>query len=252
MKAAILAGGLGTRLHPCTLVTNKHLLPVYDRPMVCHVIDTVKRAGCDRIKVIVGGPHAADVVRVLQDGREYGVSIEYGFQEGEGGIAAALALCEDFAAGGPLFVALGDNITDEDFADDAREFRDDQARHWTGAKVFFKQVPDPERFGVPAFKDDRLLYVEEKPTDPKSNFSMIGFYLFNADVFNVIRGLKPSGRDELEITDVINTYLRAGSVAWREIKGHWTDAGTFETLLSASLHAAKLLAGTKVVKRWTD
>lgn len=231
MKGVILAGGLGTRLYPLTLATNKHLLPVYDQCMVFYPIQTLLRAGIKRITIVTGGPHAGHFLRVLGNGRDLGIEhLDYTYQKTEGGIADALALCEDFADGEPIMVVLGDNITDADFTRDAAE-------HTDGARIFLKRVDNPERFGVPAFdpKDpSRVIRIDEKPTQPASQYAVTGIYMYDARVFDYIGRLSPSGRGELEITDVHNYYIADNALTWSELDGYWTDAGTFESLFRAN------------------
>lgn len=231
MKGVILAGGLGTRLYPLTYATNKHLLPIYDKPMVFYPIQTLVKAGVRDIIVITGGPHAGHFLRVLKNGKELGVKhLEYGYQEGEGGIAAALSLCQEFVDRDNVTVILGDNTTDADLAKDVKEFK-------SGAKVFLKEVPDPQRFGVPVFdrkNRKKILRIEEKPKKPKSNYAVTGLYIYDQKVWGYIKKTKPSGRGELEITDVNNFYIKAGTMRWAEINGYWYDAGNPETMLKAS------------------
>lgn len=231
MKGVVLAGGAGTRLWPLTRVTNKHLLPVYDQPMIAYPLQTLVRAGIDEVAVVVGGPHAGDFVRVLQNGDEYGVRrLTYLYQQTEGGIAQALALAERFADGGPVTVILGDNTTDAGIALQVATFAG-------GAHLFLKQVPDPERFGVPSFGEGgQVVHVTEKPAVPASRFAVTGLYLFDAGVFGRIRTLAPSARGELEIADVINQYIAAGAVTWSALTGYWSDAGTVEALYAAGQH----------------
>lgn len=241
MKGVILAGGLGSRLYPLTYATNKHLLPVYDKPMVYYPIQTLVRAGIKEIMIVVGGPHAGDFMGVLRNGKDFGIGhLEYAFQENEGGIAQALGLCEDFADGGELAVILGDNTTDADITPAVRSFPG-------GARIFLKQVPDPHRFGVPVFDDKepaRIVRIEEKPRDPKSSFAVTGLYLYDAKVFAHIHRTKPSGRGELEISDVNNFYIEDGALTWAELQGFWSDAGTFESLYRTNrFWAEKALAG---------
>lgn len=239
MKGVVLAGGLGTRLRPLTSITNKHLLPIYNRPMVFYPIQTLTQAGIKEILVVTGGPYAGHFIRVLKNGKELGIKhLEYAFQEGEGGIAAALSLCEDFADGEPLTVILGDNTTDADISDAVKDFKN-------GAVVFLKKVFDPERFGVPVFdKKKRIIAIEEKPRFPKSNYAVTGLYIYDSQVFQMIRRCKPSKRGELEITDVNNLYIKAGELSWYELKGYWLDAGTFRTLFLANQYWARK-AGVK-------
>jgi glucose-1-phosphate thymidylyltransferase len=234
MKGIVLAGGLGSRLYPLTYATNKHLLPVYDRPMVFYPISTLVKAGIKEILVVTGGPYAGHFVRVLKNGKELGVKhLEYAYQEGEGGIAAALSLAEDFADKDSICVILGDNCTDADISKDVKNFRD-------GACIFLKEVVDPERFGVPAFnKKNEIIKIEEKPKNPKSNYAVTGLYLYDYSVFSKIKKIKPSKRGELEITDVNNLYLKEGKLKWSLLKGYWRDAGTFRTLFEANKYWAE-------------
>lgn len=242
MKGVILGGGLGSRLYPLTHATNKHLLPIYDRPMVYYPISTLVNAGIDEVIIVTGGPHAGDYLRVLQNGRQLGLRhLEYTYQDREGGIAEALALCEDFADGESIVVILGDNTTDADIRPAVEKFRD-------GALIFLKEVHDPERYGCPVFDPDdrsRILRIEEKPKQPQSNFAVSGLYLYDGQVFDYIKRLKPSGRGELEITDVNNFYLEDGTLRWEELKGFWSDAGTFESLYRSNVFwAEKALGGS--------
>ena len=231
MKGVVLAGGLGTRLFPLTRVTNKHLLPVYDRPMVFYPIQTLVRAGIRDILVVTGGQDAGDFLRLLGNGKDFGLKhINYTYQEGEGGIADALRLAEHFADRQPVCVVLGDNIIETDIIAACEKFQK-QAR---GAHVILKEVPDPERFGVPVFEGGRLVRIEEKPKEPKSRYAVIGIYMYDATVFDRIHKLLPSARGEFEITDVNNRYLAEGSLTYSILEGWWTDAGTFESLLRAT------------------
>jgi len=239
MKGVVLAGGLGTRLSPLTRVTNKHLLPVFDEPMVHYPIRTLIDGGINEILIITGGNSAGDFLKLLRNGKEFGLQhLHYAYQEGEGGIAAALSLGEDFADGGPVCVVLGDNILEKSIAPFVRKFR----HQGSGAKILLKEVPDPQRFGVPVFDGDRIIRIEEKPSDPKSQYAVIGVYMYDNRVFDIIKTLKPSGRGELEITDVNNAYIENGDLSWDVIEGWWTDAGTFESLLHASNLVAELRA----------
>jgi len=239
MKGVVLAGGLGTRLYPLTYITNKHLLPIYNKPMVFYPIQTLVRAGIKEIMVVAGGPFAGHFIRALKNGKELGVKhLEYAYQEGEGGIAEALSLAKDFSAGGPLIVILGDNTTDADLSPAVRNFRE-------GAAVFLKKVPDPERFGVPVFgAHKRIITIEEKPKKPKSSFAVTGLYIYDHQVFDYIKQCQPSERGEMEITDVNNFYIKKGRMKWYELKGYWLDAGTFKTLfLAGKFWAEKAGAG---------
>ncbi len=231
MKGIVLAGGLGSRLHPLTKVTNKHLLPVYNQPMIYYPIRTLVDAGIDDIMIVTGGNSAGDFLKLLGNGKDFGLKhLNYTYQEGEGGIAAALGLVEHFADNGPLCVILGDNIIEKDIKRAANDYEN----QGTGAKILLKKVPDPQRFGVPVLDGDRVIRIEEKPEQPKSEFAVIGIYFYDQTVFDVIRGLKPSDRGELEITDVNNHYIERGEMTWSELDGWWTDAGTFESLNLAS------------------
>lgn len=237
MKGVVLAGGLGSRLRPLTAVTNKHLLPVYDQPMIYYPIQTLVNAGITDIMIVTGGNSAGDFLKLLGNGKAFGLKhINYTYQEGEGGIAEALALVEHFAAGDPVCVVLGDNIIEGNIASAVRAYR----HQGGGAKIILKKVPDPERFGVPELEGQGVLRIEEKPKSPKSEFAVIGIYMYDGDVYDIIRTLKPSGRGELEITDVNNAYIQRGEMTWEELEGWWTDAGTFESLL----HASNLVAET--------
>jgi glucose-1-phosphate thymidylyltransferase len=237
MKGVVLAGGLGSRLRPLTAVTNKHLLPVYDKPMIYYPVQTLINAGIRDIMIVTGGNSAGDFLKLLKNGRDFGLKhLNYTYQEGEGGIAAALSLCEDFADNDPLCIVLGDNIIEGNICRAARAYR----HQGGGAKILLKQVTDPQRFGVPELKGARVVKIEEKPTEPKSDYAVIGIYMYDSSVFEIIKTLKPSGRGELEITDVNNAYIERGEMTWDELEGWWTDAGTFESLL----HASNLVAET--------
>ncbi len=231
MKGVILAGGLGTRLYPLTKVTNKHLLPVYDKPMIYYPIQTLINAGIDDILIVTGGNNAGDFLKLLGNGKEFGLKhINYTYQEGEGGIAEALRLAEFFASGEKVCVVLGDNIIEKNIRKAVGNFR----RQKKGAKILLKEVPDPQRFGVAELKGDRIAGIEEKPKKPKSPYAVIGIYFFDREVFNIIKTLKPSDRGELEITDVNNRYIEKGLMTWDILEGWWTDAGTFESLIRAN------------------
>jgi len=231
MKGIILAGGLGTRLYPLTKVTNKHLLPVYDKPMIYYPIQTLINAGINDILIVTGGNNAGDFLKLLGNGKEFGLKhINYTYQEGEGGIAEALGLAEFFAAGEKICVVLGDNIIEKNIRKAVEAFRMQKE----GAKVLLKEVSDPQRFGVPELNGERIIGIEEKPKQPKSKYAVIGIYLYDPTVFSIIKTLKPSGRGELEITDVNNRYIEKESMTWDILEGWWTDAGTFESLLRAN------------------
>jgi glucose-1-phosphate thymidylyltransferase len=240
MKGVILAGGLGTRLYPLTYATNKHLLPVYDKPMVFYPIRTLVQAGITDILIVTGGPFAGHFIGVLKNGKQLGIRhLEYAYQEDEGGIAQALSLAQDFADGEHLAVILGDNTTDADISESVAGFDG-------GAMVFLRQVPDPERFGVPVFDPNdpqRIVAIEEKPAQPKSQYAVTGLYLYDDKVFDVISGIEPSARGELEITDVNNRYIRDGQLHWAELNGFWSDAGTFESLFRTSAYWAQKVSG---------
>src|ERR671938_511268 len=231
MKGVVLAGGLGSRLRPLTAVTNKHLLPVYDKPMVYYPIQTLVNAGLTEIMIVTGGNSAGDFLKLLGNGKAFGLKhLNYTYQEGEGGIAAALSLVEDFADGEPVCVVLGDNISEKNIGQAVKAYR----HQGGGAKIMLKQVHDPQRFGVPELEGKRVLRIEEKPKEPKSSYAVIGIYMYDAEVFEIIKTLKPSGRGELEITDVNNAYIARDEMTWDELDGWWTDAGTFDSLLRAS------------------
>ncbi len=231
MKGVILAGGLGTRLHPLTKVTNKHLLPVYDKPMIYYPIQTLVNAGIRDILLVTGGNSAGDFLRLLGNGQEFGLQhLNYTYQEGEGGIAAALRLAEYFVNRDPVCVVLGDNIIEKNIIAAARAYEKQNG----GAKILLKEVKDPQRFGVAVLEGDRLVKIEEKPKEPKSPYITTGIYFYDHEVFDIIRTLKPSARGELEITDVNNAYLDRGRLTWDILDGWWTDAGTFESLKLAN------------------
>lgn len=235
MKGVILAGGLGTRLLPLTKITNKHLLPVYDKPMIYYPIMTLVDAGITDIMLVTGGDHAGNFLRLLGNGQDFGLKgIRYAYQEKEGGIAEALGLAEYFAEGDKIVVILGDNLIEKSIADEVKKF-DKQDK---GARVLIKDVSNPERFGVVEFEGDRITSIAEKPEKPKSNYVVTGIYMYDGQVFDLIKKLDPSARGELEITDVNNMYLEKGQLQYSKLEGWWTDAGTFETLL----HAGQLVA----------
>lgn len=228
MKGVILAGGTGSRLYPLTKVTNKHLLPVYDKPMICYPLEKLINAGIEEIMIVSGRGHVGHFLELLGSGSELGVSITYEIQEGAGGIAQALGLARRWAGTENVAVILGDNIFEDNFREDIESFE-------RGAKVFLKEVPDPQRFGVAEVNGSRILSIEEKPQAPKSNLAVTGLYLYDARVFEIIRTLKPSGRGELEITDVNNAYVRNGEMRYSVLSGFWSDAGTFDSLMRASV-----------------
>ncbi len=231
MKGVVLAGGTGSRLNPLTRVTNKHLLPVYDKPMVYYPIQTLVNAGIEQILLVTGGRNSGDFLRLLGNGRDFGLKhLNYTYQEGEGGIAEALGLAEHFANGEPICVILGDNIIENNIAHAVKNFqKQDQ-----GAKILLKKVEDANRFGVAELRGEKVIGIEEKPKNPKSSYAVIGIYLYDATVFEKIKRLKPSGRGELEITDVNNFYVEEGTLTYEFLEGWWTDAGQFESLLKAN------------------
>ena len=227
MKGVVLAGGLGTRLLPLTRITNKHLLPVLDRPMIYYPLQTLINAAITDILIVTGGPHAGDFLRLLGNGAEFGLAhLNYTYQDGEGGIAAALALAEHFADGGKVCVILGDNLIEGSIAPAVARFR----RQPSGARIVLKEVDDAERFGVAEVQDGRIVSIEEKPRRPKSRYAVTGIYMYDGRVFDIVRTLEPSARGELEITDVNNWYLAHGELACEVLEGWWTDAGTMESL----------------------
>ena len=226
MKGVILAGGTGSRLHPLTRITNKHLLPVYDKPMIFYPIETLVAAGIDEIMVVTGGNHAGEFLPLLGNGSEFGLKrLQFSFQARAGGIAEALGLCEQFVDGDKVVVMLGDNILGETIAPYVENFRNQER----GGRILLKEMEDPthlRHLGVPIFgKDDRLTYIREKPETPPSQFAVIGVYMYDASVFEVVKHLKPSGRGELEITDVNNAYIDLGQMEYDSIQGYWGDAG---------------------------
>jgi glucose-1-phosphate thymidylyltransferase len=241
MKGVILAGGTGSRLFPLTKITNKHLLPIYDRPMIFYPLQALVDAGITEILIVTGGRNSGDFLRLLANGKQFGLKhINYTYQEGEGGIADALALAEHFADGQKICVVLGDNIIEGSLREAADCFR----RQETGAHILLKEVTDAERFGVADVDGDHIVSIEEKPAKPKSNLAVTGFYMYDASVFEKIKTLVPSGRGELEITDVNNAYIREGTMTFSYLQGWWTDAGTFESLL----RAANMVADTAAMR----
>ena len=231
MKGIVLAGGTGSRLFPLTKITNKHLLPIYDKPMIYYPIQTLADAGITDIMVVTGGRNSGDFLRLLANGKEFGLKhIAYTYQEGEGGIAEALGLCEHFADGQPICVVLGDNIVEKSIAGAADAFRKQER----GARILLKEVHDAGRFGVAEFAGERVVGIEEKPAEPKSSYAVTGIYMYDATVFDKIRTCKPSKRNELEITDVNNAYIQEGTMTYSFLDGWWTDAGTFDSLMRAA------------------
>lgn len=241
MKGIILAGGNGTRLRPVTFVTNKHLLPVYDRPMIYFPLGLMQACGFSDVMIVSGREHAGDFLNLLGSGKDWRMKISYEVQEEAGGIAQALALAESFADGGSVAVCLGDNIFEdhEQLVVGVKKFQAGER----GAMIFVKAVTDPKRFGVAEIAGDKVLGIEEKPKSPKSNLAVTGFYIYDGGVFDIIKKQKPSGRGEMEITDVNNAYILAGKMRFEKVDGEWTDAGTFDSLLRAS----NLMAGRNKV-----
>lgn len=239
IKGVILAGGLGKRLYPLTAAMNKHLLNVFNKPMVYYPIQTLVDAGIREIMLVTGGNNAGDFLRLLGSGKEFGLKhIEYTYQKGEGGIADALRLAEDFADGGKIVVILGDNIIEKPIKKYVQKF----VKQKEGTRLLIKKVPDPERFGVVEFKDSKILKITEKPRKPKTNYIVTGIYMYDAKVFDIIKTLKPSKRGELEITDVNNRYIKWGQLYYDILPGFWTDSGTFDSLLRANNLVARRMA----------
>jgi len=242
MKGVVLAGGLGTRLAPLTNITNKHLLPVYNKPMVYYPIQTLVDAGIKEVIVVTGGNSSGDFLRLLKNGKQFGLRrLNYAYQEGEGGIADALAYAEEFCENEPMCVILGDNIIEYNIIEFVAEFM----KNPVGSRILLKEVPDPMRFGVPVFDGDRIVRIEEKPKQPKSQYAVIGIYIFDNSVFGRISNLSPSARGELEVTDLINMYIAENTLAWSVLRGWWSDAGTFESLLKSSNLVAETGANKK-------
>ena len=236
LKGIVLAGGLGKRLYPLTRVSNKHLLPVYNKPMVYYPIQTLIDAGITDILIVTGGTHAGEFLRLLGNGKEFGLKhINYTYQDGEAGIADALKLAEHFVDNDRVVVILGDNIIEKDIKKPVQDF----IKQPKGARILLKKVEDPERFGVAEFNGKKIISIEEKPKKPKSEYVVTGIYMYDSKVFEIIKGLKPSGRGELEITDVNNAYLKRGELEYSMLDGWWTDSGTFESLLNANMLVAK-------------
>jgi glucose-1-phosphate thymidylyltransferase len=231
VKGIVLAGGLGTRMFPLTKITNKHLLPVYNKPMIYYPIQTLVEAGIEDILIVTGGNNAGDFLRLLGNGKEFGLKhLNYTYQEGEGGIAEALGLAEYFVAGEKIVVILGDNLIQHGISKSVAAFQ----RQERGARILLKEVPEPQRFGVAQVKGDRIEGIAEKPRVPKSNLAVTGIYMYDDEVFDIIKTLKPSNRGELEITDVNNAYIAQGTMTFEILEGWWTDAGTFESLYRAT------------------
>jgi glucose-1-phosphate thymidylyltransferase len=240
MKGIVLAGGLGTRLQPLTKITNKHLLPVYNRPMIYYPIQTLVNAGITQILIVTGGKNAGDFLELLGNGKEFGLNhLDYTYQEGEGGIAAALSIAQYFVKNDSVCVILGDNVYEKTIRDSAEEFM----KRGCGAKIHLKHVENPQRFGVPIIEGDRILKIEEKPKVPKSDYAVTGLYMYDQTVFDIIKTLKPSGRGELEITDVNNAYIERGEMTYAIVDGWWSDAGTFDSLLRTNILVASQFEG---------
>ncbi|HRZ87787.1 MAG TPA: sugar phosphate nucleotidyltransferase [bacterium] len=238
MKGIILAGGLGSRLSPLTRITNKHLLPIYNKPMIYYPLETLVDAGIKDIMIVTGGNSAGDFLRLLGNGKDFGLKhINYTYQQGEGGIAEALSLCEHFADKDKIIVILGDNIIEHSIREYVRDFE----QQGEGAKILLKEVDDPERFGVAEVKNGKIAGIVEKPKKPKSSYAVTGIYMYDGRVFDIVKTLKPSARGELEITDVNNVYIKERTLTYGVLKGWWTDAGTFESLYRATRLVAKKL-----------
>ncbi|GIP60278.1 sugar phosphate nucleotidyltransferase [Paenibacillus woosongensis] len=244
MKGIILAGGTGSRLYPLTKVTNKHLLPVGKYPMIFHAVHKLKQAEITDILIVTGKDHMGDVVNLLGSGHEMGVTFTYKVQDEAGGIAQALDLAEQFVGDDQMVVILGDNVFADDISPFVANFRQQQA----GAKILIQQVSDPTRFGVPELDGDRIISIEEKPKQPKSNYAVTGIYMFDHKVFDIIKTLKPSARGELEITDVNNAYIERGELTFDTLQGWWTDAGTHASLARAHDLAQDIVFGEEFGK----
>jgi len=240
MKGIVLAGGLGTRLHPLTKITNKHLLPVYNRPMIYYPIQTLVDAGIEEILIVTGGRNAGHFLELLGNGKQFGLRhLHYTYQEGEGGIAAALSLAEHFVEDDPVCVILGDNVYEKSIRQSTEEFK----KRGRGARIHLKKVENPQRFGVPIIDGDRIVKIEEKPKSPRSEYAVTGLYMFDSEVFKIIKTLKPSGRGELEITDVNNAYIERNDMTYAIVDGWWSDAGTFDSLLRTNILVASQFEG---------
>ena len=236
MKGIILAGGMATRLRPLTKVTNKHLLPVYNKPMIYYPIETLVNAGIKDIMIVSGKGHAGHFLELLRSGKDFGAKFSYGVQEEPGGIAQALSLCADFADNDKIVVMLGDNILEDEIGEAVKNFKAQEK----GAKVFLKEVDNPKSFGIAEVDGDKIVNIVEKPEEPKSNLAVIGLYMYDNQVWDAIKNLKPSGRGELEITDVNNFYVQQGTMTFSQLKGWWGDGGeSFDSLLEAGILARK-------------
>lgn len=241
LKGVVLAGGTGSRLYPLTKVTNKHLLPVGRYPMIFHPLVRMKRAGVEQVAIVTSPEHMGDVVNLLGSGRMFGLDLTYRVQDEPGGIAQAIGLCENFVNRDPFMVILGDNVLAEDIHREADAYRDQVARGGIGARVLLKEVPDPERYGVPRIEGDRIIEIIEKPQEPPSNFSVTGIYFYDASVFDIIRGLNPSRRGEYEVSDVSNAYIERGTLSYGVLSSWWGDAGTLEGWYEANELARELV-----------
>lgn len=236
IKGVILAGGTGSRLYPCTKVTNKHLLPVYNKPMIYYPLYTLINAGLRDILIVSGVEHAGDFLRLLGSGKEFGARFTYEIQDEATGIAHALSLAEDFVDADKLVAVLGDNIFQDNIKSHIVDFLDSS----DGAKIFLKQIKDANRFGVAEIKNDKIISIDEKPKKLKSNYAVTGLYMYDKNVFSIIKNLKPSKRGEYEVTDVNNEYIKRGKMSYAILKGFWSDAGTFDSLLRASEYMMEL------------
>lgn len=247
LKGVVLAGGTGSRLYPLTKVTNKHLLPVGHYPMIYHPLMRMRRAGLRQVAIVTSPEHMGDVVNLLGSGRGLGLDLTYRVQDEPGGIAQAIGLCENFVGDDPFLVILGDNILADDLDDEVAAYRAQLAAQGGGARVLLKEVPDPERYGVPRFEDGRIVEIIEKPTEPPSNYSVTGIYFYDASVFDIIRSLSPSRRGEFEVSDVSTAYVRRGQLTYGILDGWWGDAGTLE-----GWHEANALARTLTYEELED
>ncbi len=239
MKGIVLAGGLGKRLYPLTKITNKHLLPVYDRPMIFYPVQTLVEAGVKDILIVTGGNNAGDFLRLLGNGKDFGLRhLNYTYQEKEGGIAEAVGLAEEFSEGEKVVIILGDNIIGESIRPAVEDFK----KQKSGGKIFLKRVKNPREYGVAELKGKKVVRIEEKPKNPKSNLAVIGLYMYDNQVFEIVKTLKPSGRGELEITDVNNAYIKKGTMTFSVLKGFWADAGeSIDALLETNVSVTKLV-----------
>lgn len=240
LKGVILAGGTGSRLHPLTRVTNKHLLPVGRYPMIYHPLARMAEAGIEQVAVVTSPEHMGDVVNLLGSGRRFGLDLTFRVQDAPGGIAQAMSLCENFTADEPFVVILGDNILSESIAGEVGTYQE-QVRNGGGARVLLKEVPDPERYGVPRIEGSQIVEIIEKPTEPPSSYSVTGIYFYDADVYDIIRDLKPSRRGEYEVSDVSNAYIDRGTLSYGILQGWWGDAGTLEGWYEANELARDLI-----------